>query len=1117
MKRVAIFVFALLLSGFGFGQQYRYVNPVFEQDTIHPNIVFGVAPAVNSPYNDETNTSDQQLLMDIYEPYGDTSSLRPAIVFIHGGGFIEGNRHHDDMVAFCDTFANMGYVTATIEYRQGMYVASSTFTPISSTRAVYRGVQDGRRAIRYLRAHAQEYRIDTNRIYVVGSSAGAFIGLHSIYMTKPSEKPAYAGEVTYQNPLYPYNNITAPDLGGYDVGENLAHSGTPNIVVDLWGAVGDTVYIENDELKPVLLIHGTDDDIVPFLYGHPFGVDYIPSTYGSGLINQRLDNMGFTDKETYFVPGEGHEFYGVTNGDWDSDTGGNAYWDTVVFKIKMFLYEHHKPQAGFTYTVENGTGNVNFQFTGSADAKYFRWDFAGLGNSSEKNPSFSFPAGGLYDITLYVENEIHSWDTITQTIYVPTFPLNGVYYIGDKTQGDNFNTLSEAVDTLNNAGISGDVTFILSQNYNAQNETFPIKIQNYSKSAPDLKLTITTSIPVEYQADTVLIDMAIGCSNIVFDGGAGKLWTMKNSPIFIRGSDVTNIIVRNFNFEQNSAEYGLLLIGNGKFELDNNYFRNATCLSGTDTTYFHHNIGYGFTTSFAWRLGARDYLVIDHNQLRNIHPDKSTHGNAIGIEAPNFVFSNNLIDSITIDSIGAIIVDIDNFDVQNAKIYNNAITNVKGFLDDYGLYTFWFRDITLYNLDFYYNTITFDTLWCRDNGNNLISAIFASPDNSSVFKVKDNIFYFGKTYGEAPQNNYVAQIMLNSFIDSIYSDYNLFYTETSDIIDLSGVYAFYDQGFKDFDTWQSDYNQDLHSLNTEPLFEGNGSFRLLKCSPAINAGTPISYITTDLEDYPRDETPNMGAYEMYYDFYAEAGEDITGCETSYTISANDPSPFSGYWSVVQGSATVENPNSYTTNVSLPDQDETVKLVWTVGTEICFETDTLTIYHYRKPYATLEFTDTTVFVDSSLQITVNSNVSSYQWYKDGQALSDDGHYQGTNTNKLIINNIQSSDEGLYYCEVNNDSVCFAMSDTLNLTVTEGPSQVFAGQSAVYPNPTNGKIFIQHSEVPAEITLFNNSGQVLIREKSCEKSPVIDLSGFPAGIYILKIKSATQTDIYKVIKR
>ena len=112
--------------------------------------------------------------MDIYQPFDDTLSNRPVIIFMHPGSFLLGNNEVDDMVSLSNSSARRGYVACSINYRLGMNILSS----YSGERAVYRAVQDLSAAIRFLRENHSIYNINPDEIYVWGSSAGAMAGLH---------------------------------------------------------------------------------------------------------------------------------------------------------------------------------------------------------------------------------------------------------------------------------------------------------------------------------------------------------------------------------------------------------------------------------------------------------------------------------------------------------------------------------------------------------------------------------------------------------------------------------------------------------------------------------------------------------------------------------------------------------------------------------------------------------------------------------------------------------------------------------------------------------------------------------------------------------------------------
>ncbi len=394
MKHLIIYIATLLLINLNVYPQIpynqRYKAEVFPEISVTSDIVYGNAPALNFPYLNENNTSPQDLLMDIYLPENDTLQYRPTVICAHSGAFVSGSKTADDMVAFCDSLAHRGYVAVSIDYRLGMNVFSSS----SSIRAVYRGIQDGRAAVRFLKEYCDTYGIDTNNIYILGSSAGAFIALHNLYMDTEEERPP--------------ETFTAPDLGCLDCsGNNYNHNGKSNGIVSLWGAVNDTNIIVSTDTLPAFLVHGTADATVPFGYGSPFGNSYFPATFGSQLITQQLTSFGHAP-ETYFVFGAGHEFYGTSNGNWNP--APNAYWDTVFSKTTNFFYDIHKPKTGYWLTQFE---NVVVIYDSSQNATSWYWDFGDGYISTEQNPSHEYGTSGNYLITQFVMNDLTSWDTLS--------------------------------------------------------------------------------------------------------------------------------------------------------------------------------------------------------------------------------------------------------------------------------------------------------------------------------------------------------------------------------------------------------------------------------------------------------------------------------------------------------------------------------------------------------------------------------------------------------------------------------------------------------------------------------------------------------------------------------
>lgn len=103
---------------------------------------------------------DRTLEMDIYRPKGNWGEL-PAIVCVHGGGWGKGSKINHAKPA--QALAAQGFVTATISYR------------LSGEAPFPAQIQDCKAAVRFLRANAKEYGIDSGNIGAIGHSAGGHL------------------------------------------------------------------------------------------------------------------------------------------------------------------------------------------------------------------------------------------------------------------------------------------------------------------------------------------------------------------------------------------------------------------------------------------------------------------------------------------------------------------------------------------------------------------------------------------------------------------------------------------------------------------------------------------------------------------------------------------------------------------------------------------------------------------------------------------------------------------------------------------------------------------------------------------------------------------------------
>jgi acetyl esterase/lipase len=110
-----------------------------------------------------TKVGDTELKMDLYYPSESAPKTNAAVVVIHGGAWISGDRKQ--MAPLAQHFASKGLFAASVQYR---------LAPKHKWPAMLDDVQS---AVRYLRANAAKYGFDPNRIGAAGASAGGHLSL----------------------------------------------------------------------------------------------------------------------------------------------------------------------------------------------------------------------------------------------------------------------------------------------------------------------------------------------------------------------------------------------------------------------------------------------------------------------------------------------------------------------------------------------------------------------------------------------------------------------------------------------------------------------------------------------------------------------------------------------------------------------------------------------------------------------------------------------------------------------------------------------------------------------------------------------------------------------------
>ncbi|MFH1971983.1 MAG: alpha/beta hydrolase [archaeon] len=288
MKRIIIFLFVLLLIT-SCTEEITKKEVSINKIELEVEDLGDIRIIKNLEYKDN-------LYLDLYSPK-DLEENVPAIIWIHGGAFISGDKEDNRNQAL--SLVSKGYIVASINYR-------------FSDEAIFPAqIEDVKASVRWLRVNSEKYNINEN-IGVIGSSAGAYL----------SAMLGVSGEIEE-----------------WDVGDNLDKSSKVQAVVDLFGPVNFETLIEdcidicvldrtNDNSPEGRLIgcnlnecsditeyaspeHYVSSNAPPFLIIHGDEDVTVPYKQSENFYNSLVENE--VSAEFILAEGYGHDKSGITH------------------------------------------------------------------------------------------------------------------------------------------------------------------------------------------------------------------------------------------------------------------------------------------------------------------------------------------------------------------------------------------------------------------------------------------------------------------------------------------------------------------------------------------------------------------------------------------------------------------------------------------------------------------------------------------------------------------------------------------------------------------------------------------------------------------------------------
>jgi len=236
------------------------------------------------------------LHLDLHRPAA--KGRAPVLIFLHGGGWARGERPKS-WTGF-RRFVEAGYAVVSVQYR------------LSGTARAPAAVQDARCAMAWAAREADRYQLDSRRIVVMGSSAGAHLALlvgmlgtkSDIDLSACGPVPRAAAIIDFYGP----SDLRPESLGAWRSPSITKWIGEGPHASALAARMSPLTLVRKGQ-PPVFIVHGDADDVVPI--------------QSSQLLKAALDKAG-VPSEFHIVPGGGH-------GQFEDDVQARLHADALRF------------------------------------------------------------------------------------------------------------------------------------------------------------------------------------------------------------------------------------------------------------------------------------------------------------------------------------------------------------------------------------------------------------------------------------------------------------------------------------------------------------------------------------------------------------------------------------------------------------------------------------------------------------------------------------------------------------------------------------------------------------------------------------------------------------------
>ncbi len=240
--------------------------------------------------------------LDLYWPAAGNGPF-PVIIVIHGGAFMGGDKRDIQLMPMLEGLKR-DYAVVSINYRMS---GEALFPAL---------IHDVKAAIRWVRAHAEQFLFDPNRIAVWGGSAGGYLALmagvsvgipelEDPALGNPEQSTAVQAVVAWFPPTDFLLMDAQLEASGFPQTPETAHSGHESPESLILGQqithIPELVRIANPEtyirpgLPPFFIQHGTADDTVPYQQSLNFAAKLAAQNSPQSVTHELLLNARHAD------------------------------------------------------------------------------------------------------------------------------------------------------------------------------------------------------------------------------------------------------------------------------------------------------------------------------------------------------------------------------------------------------------------------------------------------------------------------------------------------------------------------------------------------------------------------------------------------------------------------------------------------------------------------------------------------------------------------------------------------------------------------------------------------------------------------------------------------------